>query len=88
MKKKILSLLIALILFCAIGIPNEKVFAKEESITIYSWEDYIDLGYEQADIDEGLSESLINRFSPEELKESVIEQFEKKYKIKVKSGAA
>ena len=83
MKKKILSLIIALILFCAIGIPNEKVFAKEESITIYSCEDYIVLGYEQADIDDGLSESLTNRFTDAELKESVIEQFEKKYNIKV-----
>lgn len=83
MKKKILSLIIAFMLFCGIGLPSKTAYAKEETLTIYSWEDYIDLGYEQADIDEGLSESLTSRFSNQELTESVIEQFENETGIKV-----
>ena len=55
--------------------PTEKVSAKDNTLVIYSWEDYLDLGYDEEDL-EDLSESLTSRFKDEELLESLTDIFE------------
>ena len=56
--------------------PTNKVKAKEKNtLVIYSWEDYLDLGYEEEDL-EDLSDSLLDRFSEEELLKGLTDIFE------------
>ncbi|MBQ9782835.1 MAG: hypothetical protein IJW26_06630, partial [Clostridia bacterium] len=62
MIKKVFSLIIAVILSLVV-IPNSlnkgtTVKASTDKLVIYSWEDYIDLGYTDEDLEDGLSESL------------------------------
>ncbi len=85
MFKKIISVVFIAVL--SLSLYNGKIeTAKADTnttITVYSWEDYIDLGYEDSDVEGGLSESLTSRFSNDELKKSVIEQFEEESGITV-----
>ncbi len=57
-------------------------YSKEQvtEITVFSWEDYIDEGYDSAD---EASELLTERFSEQELTTSVIDLFEEQTGIKV-----
>ena len=55
--------------------PSNKVKAKEKNtLVVYSWEDYLDLGYEE-DL-EDLSDSLLDRFSKDELLMGLTDIFE------------
>ncbi len=75
--KKFLILLLALALSLPTFLTSKnEVFAKDgNTLVIYSWEDYLDLGYGEEDLEE-LSYSLLSRFSEEELLKSLTEIFE------------
>ena len=80
----VFSLLISFILLFSsfLGVKNN-VKAEEtaiKEITVFSWEDYIDEGYDSAD---EASEVLLDRFEPEELEKSILDIFEEKTGIKV-----
>ncbi len=87
--KRIFSLIIALCLTlplmlftaCSNEENNEKGSSGKE-ITVFSWEDYIDEGYETADL-EDLDQAVLDRFSEEQLTTSVLDIFEEKTGIKV-----
>ena len=55
--KKLLVIFLSLILTVFVtALPKNKVLAKDsQTLVIYSWEDYLDLGYEEEDL-EDLSE--------------------------------
>ena len=74
--KKLLVIFLSLILTVFVtASPKNKVLAKDsQTLVIYSWEDYLDLGYEEEDL-EDLSDSL-SRFSDEELLTSLTDIFE------------
>ena len=82
--KRYLILILALTLtLSTFFTPTNKVKAKEENtLVIYSWEDYLDLGYEEEDL-EDLSDSLLNRFSEEELLMGLTDIFEEEYGVTV-----
>lgn len=74
----VLSLIIALFLALSSSFSLGVVALAESSvkeITVFSWEDYIDEGYESA-ADEA-SDVLLDRFSEEDLEMSVIDVFER-----------
>ncbi len=75
--KKLLILFLALALSLPLfAMPKREVLAKDNNtLVIYSWEDYLDLGYDEADI-EDLSPSLTERFKKEQLQKSLTEIFE------------
>ena len=75
--KRLSCFIIALLLSLSIFNFNvEKASAKESNtLVIYSWEDYLDLGYDEEDL-EDLSESLTSRFSDEELLQGLTDIFE------------
>ncbi len=77
--KKILITFLALILMpFTLAMPKNEVLAKDsDTLVIYSWEDYLDLGYEEEDL-EDLSDSL-SRFSRDELLTSLTDIFEEQY---------
>ncbi len=87
MIKKVFSFIIALVLSVIVlpSVNNKTINAKagEDKLVIYSWEDYIDLGYTDEDLEDGLSESLTSRFSDEELLESVLDIFTEETGIEV-----
>ena len=87
MIKKVFSFIIALVLSLIVmpSVNNKTINAKagEDKLVIYSWEDYIDLGYTEEDLEDGLSESLTNRFSNEELLQSVLDIFTEETDIEV-----
>ena len=66
--KKLLIVFLSLILASlTLTKPENQVLAKDNNtLVIYSWEDYLDLGYEEEDL-EDLSDSLLDRFSSDEL---------------------
>lgn len=82
MKKIALFLLLifSVTLMFPVGIAFASTVVKE--ITVFSWEDYIDLGYESA---EDASEVLQDRYSAnlEELETSILDIFEEETGIKV-----
>ncbi len=82
--KKLLVVLLSLILTpFALAVPQNKVLAKESNtLVIYSWEDYLDLGYEEEDL-EDLSDSLLDRFSSDELLMGLTDIFEEEYGVTV-----
>ncbi len=87
MIKKVFSLIIAVVLSVVVmpSAFNKGTTAKASSdkLVIYSWEDYIDLGYTDEDLEDGLSDSLTSRFTDDELKESVLDIFTKATGIEV-----
>ena len=76
--KKFISLLFSLTLTLCLIVPSVKVntvSAKDKNtIVIYSWEDYIDLGYGEEDLEE-LSDYLLDNYTEEELLSSIIDIF-------------
>ena len=87
LSKRIFSLVLCALLCITVlvGIvPTSKVSADEsvKEITVFSWEDYIDLGYgyEEGDFP---SEYLQEVYSEEELQQSVLDIFEAQTGIKV-----
>ncbi len=81
----ILSLVLALILTLSSLTANKTLASASEdlsgtSITVFSWEDYIDEGYDSAD---EASELLNERFSEDELTSSLIDLFEEQTGINV-----
>ena len=73
-----LLVLATLIAFASIvmpfsGVATVKADSGKKSITVFSWEDYIDEGYEQAE--EEASEYLLEKYSVEDLEKSVIDIF-------------
>ena len=82
--KRLFCLIFTLLLsLSAFIIPKNNVSAKEpNTIVVYSWEDYLDLGYDEEDL-EDLSESLTSRFSTDELLTSLTDVFEEETGIKV-----
>lgn len=87
LSKRIFSLVLCALLCITVlaGIvPTSKVSADEavKEITVFSWEDYIDLGYgyEEGDFP---SEYLQEEYSEEELQQSVLDIFEAQTGIKV-----
>ncbi|MBO5926054.1 MAG: extracellular solute-binding protein [Clostridia bacterium] len=76
MKKLLAFIISTAFLFSGFYLPINKVEAKSSNtLVIYSWEDYLDLGYEEEDL-EDLSDSLINRFSEEELLKGLTDLFQ------------
>ena len=53
-----------------------------KEITVFSWEDYIDEGYEEADLKE-LDQAVLDRFDSEQLTTSILDVFYEKTGIKV-----
>ena len=82
--KKLIILFLSLILASfTLAIPKNKVSAKDNNtLVIYSWEDYLDLGYEEEDL-EDLSDSLLDRFTEEELLMGLTDIFEEEYGVSV-----
>lgn len=82
--KKLLVIFFSLILTVFVAAsPENKVLAKDnQTLVIYSWEDYLDLGYEEEDL-EDLSDSLLDRFSNDELLMGLTDIFEEKYGVTV-----
>ena len=82
--KKLFCLIFTLFLCLFVfNVPKQKASAKKNNtIVIYSWEDYLDLGYDEEDLDD-LSDSLTSRFSNDELLESLTDIFKKETGIKV-----
>ncbi len=76
--KKFISLLFSLTLTLCLIVPSvnvNSVSAKDKNtIVIYSWEDYIDLGYGEEDLEE-LSDYLLDNYTEEELLSSIIDIF-------------
>ena len=64
--------------------PMGVAFAASESreITVFSWEDYIDLGYVEEDLEE-MSEAMTSRYTDDELLSSILDIFEEETGIKV-----
>ncbi len=87
MIKKVFSFIIALVLSVIVmpSVNNKTINAKavEDKLVIYSWEDYIDLGYTEEDLEDGLSESLTSRFTDEQLLQSVLDIFTEETGIEV-----
>ncbi len=87
MIKKVFSFLLILILSTIVlpNVTNKTIIANasDDKLVIYSWEDYVDLGYSQEDLDEGLSDSLTSRFTDDELLESVLDIFTEETGIEV-----
>lgn len=81
-KTKHLTILLLFALFVSFILPVGVAFASIEvkEITVFSWEDYIDLGYDSAD---DASEALISRYSEKELTTSILDIFEEETGIKV-----
>lgn len=79
-KHLIIVWLVALVM--AFIFPVNVAFASSEvkEITVFSWEDYIDLGYDSA-LD--ASEALQSRFDEDELTTSILDIFEEETGIKV-----
>ena len=75
--KRLFCLIITLFLSLSVfTMPTKNVSAKDSNtLVIYSWEDYLDLGYDEEDLEE-VSESLTSRFSNDELLESLTDIFE------------
>ncbi len=82
--KKLLVIFLSLILTAFVtASPKNKVLAKDsDTLVIYSWEDYLDLGYEEEDL-EDLSDSLLDRFSNDELLMGLTDIFEEEYGVTV-----
>ncbi len=82
--KKILVIFLSLILMpFTLALPKNEVLAKDsDTLVIYSWEDYLDLGYEEEDL-EDLSDSLLDRFSEDELLMGLTDIFEEEYGVTV-----
>ena len=82
--KRLFCLIFAMAISLSVfAIPKNNVSAKEpNTIVVYSWEDYLDLGYDEEDL-EDLSESLTSRFSTDELLTSLTDVFEEQTGIKV-----
>lgn len=76
------SLIALLLLITSTASYGKTAFADSSvrEITVFSWEDYIDEGYESAD---EASDVLRSIFKDEELQTSVLEQFEEETGIKV-----
>ncbi len=74
-----LALAFMLIMSSFVGLSTV-AYAKEETttITIFSWEDYIDEGYGEDELDE-VSEGLRAKISDEDLTLSLVELFEQNY---------
>lgn len=81
-RTKHLVILLLLTLLVVFILPVGVAFASTEvkEITVFSWEDYIDLGYESAD---DASEALRSRFDEDELTTSILDIFEEETGIKV-----
>ena len=79
---KRLALFLTIILAFSLILPMGVAFGAEEvkEITVYSWEDYIDLGYD--DLEE-ISDFVRNRFSDDQLQTSILDIFEQETGIKV-----
>ena len=76
MKKYLILILACMLSLSTFLTPANNVKAKEENtLVIYSWEDYLDLGYEEEDL-EDLSDSLLDRFSKDELLMGLTDIFE------------
>lgn len=88
--KKLFCIITALLMLFAISLTAcsneegqiEHFESGEKEITIFSWEDYIDEGYDEEEIPE-LSEALTDRVSADDLTERVIDIFERETGIKV-----
>lgn len=82
--KKLLIVFLSLILASlTLTKPENQVLAKDNNtLVIYSWEDYLDLGYEEEDL-EDLSDSLLDRFSSDELLMGLTDIFEEEYGVTV-----
>ncbi|MBE5743541.1 MAG: extracellular solute-binding protein [Clostridiales bacterium] len=82
--KKILVVVLSLLLMpFTLALPKNEVLAKDsDTLVIYSWEDYLDLGYEEEDL-EDLSDSLLDRFSEDELLMGLTDIFEEEYGVTV-----
>ena len=81
-KTKHLALLVLVALCVTLFAPMGVAFASSEvrEITVFSWEDYIDLGYD--DLSE-VSDFVRDRFSDDELYTSILDIFEEETGIKV-----
>lgn len=79
--KRLIVFLIVALCFVMLA-PVGVAFASNEprEITIFSWEDYIDLGYSDAD---EASDVLRSRYSDEDLTTSILDIFERETGIKV-----
>lgn len=79
--KRLIVFLIVALCFVMLA-PVGVAFASNEprEITVFSWEDYIDLGYE--DLSE-VSDVLLDRYEEDELQTSILDLFEEKTGIKV-----
>ncbi len=83
MKRYLILILVLTLSLSTFFTRTNEVKAKEENtLVIYSWEDYLDLGYEEEDL-EDLSESLLNRFSEDELLMGLTDIFEEEYGVTV-----
>ena len=85
MKKLLIIFLSFIIASFTLSFPKNKVLAKDsDTLVIYSWEDYLDLGYEEEDLeDEDFSDSLRDRFSNDELLMGLTDIFEEEYGVTV-----
>ncbi len=83
MKKLLILFLSFLLVPFTLTSPKNEVLAKEENtLVIYSWEDYLDLGYEEEDL-EDLSDYLIDNYNEEDLLMGLTDMFEEEYGVKV-----
>ncbi len=86
MIKKIITFVMVFVLSTIILPKTNNVItakASDNKLVIYSWEDYIDLGYTDEDLEDGLSESLTSRFTDDELLQSVLDIFTEETGIEV-----
>lgn len=83
MKKLLILFLSFLLVPFTLTSPKNEVLAKEENtLVIYSWEDYLDLGYEEEDL-EDLSDYLMDNYNEEDLLMGLTDMFEEEYGVKV-----
>lgn len=83
MKKLLILFLSFLLVPFTLTSPKNEVLAKEENtLVIYSWEDYLDLGYEEEDL-EDLSDYLMDNYNEEDLLIGLTDMFEEEYGVKV-----
>lgn len=83
MKKLLILFLSFLLVPFTLTSPKNEVLAKEENtLVIYSWEDYLDLGYEEEDL-EDLSDYLRDNYNEEDLLMGLTDKFEEEYGVKV-----
>ena len=76
--KKILVIFLSLILMpFTLALPKNEVLAKDsDTLVIYSWEDYLDLGYEEEDLEDEFFTNILDEddISDEEILKDLDEE--------------